>query len=155
MGENLRLIRFYLVLLAIFTVGRWGLSLGGAEYDATHQVFSIVILTNISSAYYAFLTRGFVGGGLKRALALGALLGAVSQVVILLSTAISYMAGMDTFFNAPRALNVEEAIPFGQAMSVRAFGFVVNVVINVIVAALGYAVAAVGPRAGETSAAPR
>jgi hypothetical protein len=144
----MKLIRFYLVLLAIFTLGRWGLSLGGAEYSATHQVFSIVILTNISSAYYAFLTRGFVGGGLKRALTLGALLGAISQVVILVSTAASYILGMETFFNAPRALNVAEAIPFGQAMGARAVGLVVNVVTNVLTAALGYAIAAVGPKAG-------
>ena len=79
MGENLRLIRFYLVLLAIFTVGRWGLSLGGAEYDATHQVFSIVILTNISALYYDFVVRNFAGGGLKRALALGALTAAAED----------------------------------------------------------------------------
>ena len=150
MSENLRLIRFYVVLLAIFTLGRWGLSLGGAEYSATHQVFSIVILTNISSAYYAFLTRGFVGGGLKRALALGALLGAVSQVVILLSTAISYVAGMDTFFNHPRALTVEEVIPFGQAMVTRVFGLVAGVVTNVVSALLGYGIASLtGPKAGE------
>jgi hypothetical protein len=155
MGDNLRLIRFYLVLLAIFTVGRWGLSLGGADYDATHQVFSIVILTNISSAYYALLTRGFVGGGLKRALVVGALLGLVSQVVIFLSTVVSYALGIDSFFNNPRALNVEEVIPFGQAMGVRVFGLVVNVITNVITAALGYAIAGVGPKAGEVSAAPR
>jgi len=155
MSENLRLIRFYLVLLAIFTLGRWGLSLGGADYNATHQVFSIVILTNISSAYYAFLTRGFVGGGLKRALVLGALLGAISQAVIFASTAVSYILGMDTFFNAPRALNVEQAIPFGQAMGARAITFVANVVTNLVTAALGYGIAAVGPKAGEVSAAPQ
>ena len=150
MGENLRLIRFYLALLALFTVGRWGLSMGGAEYDATHQVFSIVILTNISAAYYAFLVRGFAGGGLKRALVIGALLGAISQVVIFGSTAISYMAGMETFFNNPRALNVEEAIPFGEAMGGRAITFVANVVTNTIAALLGYGIAAaVGPKAGE------
>jgi hypothetical protein len=155
MGENLRLIRFYLVLLAIFTVGRWGLSLGGAEYDATHQVFSIVILTNISSAYYALLTRGFVGGGLKRALVVGALLGLVSQVVIFLSTVVSYALGIDSFFTNPRALNVAEAIPFGQAMGVRVFGLVVNVITNVITAALGYAIAGVGPKAGEVPVTPQ
>lgn len=151
MSENLKLIRFYLVLLAIFTVGRWGLSFGGAEYDLTHQVFSIVILTNISSAYYGFITRSFVGGGIKRALVLGALLGAVSQAVIFLSTAVSYIAGIDSFFNEPRALNVTEAIPFGQAMGARTITFVVNVVTNVITGALGYAIAAVGPRAGDAA----
>jgi hypothetical protein len=155
MSENLRVIRFYLVLLAIFTVGRWGLSLGGAKYEDTHQVFSIVILTLISSAYYGLLTRGFVGGGLKRALAIGALLGAASQVVIFLSTAISYILGIDSFFNYPRALNVPEAIPFGQAMVARAITFVVNVVFNVIAAALGYAIAGVGPKAGEVPLTPQ
>lgn len=155
MGENLRLIRFYLVLLAIFTVGRWGLSLGGAKYEDTHQVFSIVILTLISSAYYGLLTRGFVGGGLKRALAIGALMGAASQVVIFLSTAISYILGIDSFFNYPRALNVQEAIPFGQAMVARSITFVANVVLNVIAAALGYAIAGVGPKAGEVPVTPR
>ena len=44
MAENLKLLRFYFVLLAIFTIGRWALSLGGAEYDKTHQIFSLVIL---------------------------------------------------------------------------------------------------------------
>jgi hypothetical protein len=146
MSENLKLIRFYLVLLAVFTIGRWGLSLGGADYNATHQVFSIVILTVISSAYYGHITRNFAGGGLKRALALGALMGAISQVVILVSTALSYILGMDTFFNAARALNAEAAIPFGAAMGARAVGFAVNVVLNVICAALGYAFAAVGPK---------
>jgi hypothetical protein len=144
-GENLRTIRFYLVLLLIFTVGRWALSLGGASYDATHQVFSIVILTNISSAYYGLLTRGFLGGGIKRAITLGALLGVVSQLVILVSTAASYLLGIDSFFNAPRALNVPEAIPFGAAMAARLVGFVANTITNVITAALGYAIAKVGP----------
>ena len=148
--SNMRLIRFYLALLALFTVGRWGLSLGGAEYSATHQVFSIVILTNLSTAYYGWVVRGFAGGGIKRALVIGALLGAISQAVIFLSTAISYVAGMDTFFNHPTALNVEEAIPFGEAMGARVITFVANVVTNAITAALGYGIATLtGPRAGE------
>jgi hypothetical protein len=148
LGENLKAIRFYLVLLAIFTIGRWSLSLGGASYDATHQIFSLVILTNISSAYYGLLTRGFLGGGLKRALVLGALLGLVSQIVIVASTAVSYGLGMDTFFNAPRALNVEATIPFGQAMVTRSVGLVVNVITNVITASIGYGIAKLGPSAG-------
>ena len=148
--SNTHLIRFYLALLALFTVGRWGLSLGGANYDLTHQVFSIVILTNLSTAYYAFVVRGFAGGGLKRAVLIGALLGAISQVVILLSTAASYMAGMETFFNHPTALNATEAVAFGDAMVGRCITFVANVVTNTITAALGYGIASLtGPKAGE------
>jgi len=146
-GENLKAIRFYLVLLAIFTIGRWSLGLAGASYDATHQVFSIVILTIISSLYYGLLTRRFLGGGIVRAITLGALMGISSQIVIFVSTALSYLLGMDTFFNAPRALNVTEAIPFGQAMVARSITFVVNTILNVIAAAIGYSIAAVGPRA--------
>jgi hypothetical protein len=149
MGQNLRVVRFYLVLLAIFTVGRWALSLAGAPYDKTHQVFSIVILTFISSAYYGCLTRNFVGGGLKRALVLGVILGVCSQIVIFASTAISYILGIDSFFTNPRALNVEHAIPFGQAMGARAITFVVNTVFNAIAGAIGYGIAAVGPKSGE------
>jgi len=145
-GENLKTIRFYLVLLAIFTVGRWGLSLSGASYDATHQVFSIVILTFTSSLYYGLLTRGFLGGGIKRAMILGALMGITSQIVILLSTVVSYALGIDSFFTAPRALQAEEAIPLGQALGTRAFGFVVNTVVNAIMGAIGYGIAAVGPK---------
>jgi hypothetical protein len=146
MSENMKLIRFYLVLLAIFTVGRWGLSLAGVDYDKTHQVFSIVILTNISAAYYGLLVRGFVGGGVKRAIVLGASLAVASQVVIFASTALSYLLGMHTFFNDPRALNAEQAVPFGQAMVGRTITFVANIVTNIIAGALGWLIAGVVPR---------
>ena len=146
MSENMKLIRFYLVLLAIFTVGRWGLSLGGANYDKTHQVFSIVILTNISSLYYGLLVRGFVGGGVKRAAVLGATLAVTSQIVIFVSTALSYLLGMDTFFNHPQALNATHALPLGEAMVGRTITFVANVVINSVAGALGWLIAGVGPQ---------
>jgi len=146
MSENMKLLRFYLVLLAIFTVGRWGLSLAGADYDKTHQVFSIVILTNISSLYYGLLVRSFVGGGVKRAIVLGASMAVASQVVIFASTALSYMLGMHTFFNHPRALNAVEAVPFGQAIVGRSITFVANIVTNAITGALGWLIAGVVPR---------
>ena len=146
MAENLKVLRFYFVLLAIFTIGRWALSLGGAEYAATHQVFSLVILTNISVLYYAFITRRFLTGGLKRAVILGVTAAFVPQLVILISTAVSYMAGMDTFWNAPTALNQEATVSLGQAMGIRVGGLVVNCIINAIVACIGYGIAAVVPK---------
>ena len=146
MSENLKLMRFFFVVLGIFTVGRWGLSLAGADYDKTHQVFSIVILTNISTLFYGFLTRTFVGGGVKRALVLAASMAAVAQLVIFGSTVVSYLLGMQTFFNDARALNSPEAVPLGQAMVGRSLGLVVNVVTNLITGALGYAIAGVVPQ---------
>jgi len=146
MSENLKLLRFYFVLLLIFTIGRWGLSLGGVDYAAAHQVFSIVILTSLSAAYYAAFTRAFKGFGIGRGIQLAVIMAIVSQLVILLSTAVSYMAGLETFFNAPRALNVQEAVGFGQAMVIRVQGLVVNTIVGVVSASLGYAIGGVLPR---------
>jgi hypothetical protein len=146
MSENLKLMRFFFVVLGIFTVGRWGLSLAGADYEKTHQIFSIVILTNISTLFYGFITRSFVGGGIKRALVLAASMAVVAQIVIFGSTVVSYLLGMETFFNNARALNAPEAIPLGQAVVGRSVGLVVNVVTNLITGALGYAIAGVVPR---------
>jgi hypothetical protein len=146
MSENLKLMRFYLVLLGIFTVGRWALSLGGADYDKTNQIFSLVILTNISTAYYGFLTRTFVGGGIKRAIVLAASMAVASQILIFGSTVVSYLLGMHTFWNYPRALNVTEPIPFGQAVVARCGSFVANIVTNMITGALGFWIGGVVPK---------
>ena len=70
----------------------------------------------------------------------------VSQLVILISTAVSYMAGMETFWNAPRALNLQEAASLGQAMGIRAGGLIANSILNIVAASLGYAIAAVVPK---------
>ncbi len=108
MSENLRLMRFYFWILAVFTLGRWGLSLGGVEYAKAHQVFSLVTLSLVASAHHAAFARAFAGYRLGRAAGLGALIGFVTQLVIFVSTALSYMLGLDTFFNAPPALNVAQ-----------------------------------------------
>lgn len=146
MTENLKLLRFYFVLLAIFTIGRWGLSVGGVDYAEAHQVFSIVILTVLSAAYYGGFTRAFQGAKLGRAALLGATMAVVSQLVILLSTAVSYLGGMETFFNAPKALNVPEAVGFGQAMGIRLGGLVANTILAAVSGMLGWAIGAVLPR---------
>jgi hypothetical protein len=146
MAENLKLMRFYLVLLALFTVGRWSLSLAGVSYDKAHHVFSIVTLTLIASAHHAAFARAFRGYGIKRALGLGLMIGFVSQLVVWLSTAASYALGLDTFWNAPRALNVEQAIGFGAAMGGRTIGLVANSITSTIAAAIGWAMGGVLPR---------
>ena len=154
MSESLKLLRFFYLLLALFTIGRWGLGLGGAEYEKTHQVFSIVILALVASAHHAAFARRFRGYGVVAAMGLGAAIGIISQLVILLSTALSYGLGLETFFNHPRALNVEGAIPFGQAMGARVGGLVVNTIINAIAAAIGWLMGAVLPKLEQKDAAP-
>jgi len=82
---------------------------------------------------------------------LGVWIGLSSQLVILVSTAASYLLGLDTFFNTPRALNAAEPVAFGAAMAARAGGLVVNTIINAVAAAIGYALGAALPRASTTA----
>ena len=146
MSENLKLMRFYFWLLAVFTIGRWGLSLAHVEYAKAHQVFSLVILALIASAHHAAFARAFSGYSLGRAAGLGATIGLVTQLVIFVSTALSYMLGLETFFNSPAALNVTQPMAFGQAMLTRAGGLVANTILNTIAASIGYAMGGALPK---------
>ena len=139
MGDNLRFMRFYFWLLGLFTIGRFALGFAGVEYAKAHQVFSLVTLALIASAHHAAFARAFQGSDLKRALGLGATIGLTTQIVILVSTILSYALGLQTYFNAPQALNSPTALGFGAALGARAFGLVVNTILNTIAAAIGWA----------------
>ncbi len=149
MAESFRLMRFYLWLLGLFTVGRWALGFAGVEYGKAHQVFSIVTLSLIASAHHAAFARAFKGYGIMRAIGLGAMIGAISQVVIVASTALSYVLGLDTYFNAPQALNSATPLGFGAAMMARVVGLLANTLFNGIAAAIGWAMGAALPRPGQ------
>jgi hypothetical protein len=146
MTDNFRLMRFYFWVLGLFTIGRWALSLAGVEYDKAHQVFSLVTLAFIASAHHAAFARAFEGYSLKRAVGLGMTIGLTTQVVIFLSTALSYGLGLQTYFNAPRALNRTEAVAFGGAMAIRAVGLLAGPIGNGIAAAIGWTLGAAFPR---------
>jgi hypothetical protein len=76
---------------------------------------------------------------------MGVLLGLSAQVVILLSTVVSYALGLDTYFTNPRALNVEAAIPMAQALQRRLGGLVFGPLFDAIAASLGWAAGALLP----------
>jgi hypothetical protein len=143
--ENLRVARFYFVLLGLFTAGRWLQSLVHQDYAKGHQVFSIVTLTFLSSAYFAAFCRKWRGYTLLQAVMLGMMLGLAAQIVIFLSTAASYALGMHTFFNHPRALNVETEISVNEALTIRALGLVRGPIANGVAAFLGWLMGGVLP----------
>ena len=145
MRDTLKVARFYLVLLALFTVGRWAQSLGHVEYAKAHHVFSIVTLTFLSSAFFAAFCRKWRGYTLLQAVMLGMMLGLIAQVVIFASTALSYALGLHTFFNHPTALNVESDLPMGAAMMRRAGGLLAGPISNGIAAMLGWLMGAALP----------
>ena len=145
MNQNLRFLRLFFVLLAIFTVGRWAMSLAQVPYEKGHHVFSIVTLTFLSSAYYAAFARRWRGYGVLAAMGLAFTLAVVSQLAILISTAASDMFGLHTYFNHPTALNLNEAVSSGRALAIRGTGLVVNSVVNAVVGALGWLLGGVLP----------
>jgi hypothetical protein len=59
--------------------------------------------------------------------------------VILVSTAAAYLAGIDSYFNHPAALNRAESVSFGTAMAIRLSGLVGNMLLSAIAGALGWA----------------
>jgi len=138
MRDTLRVARFYFVLLALFTVGRWAQSLGRVEYARGQHVFSIVILTLLASTYFAAFGRRWRGYGLLQSVLLGMTLGLCAQVVIFLSTFISYALDLHTFFNHPTALNTTEPLPMNEAMVRRAFGLLENTLLNGVAAFIGW-----------------
>jgi hypothetical protein len=143
--ENLRVARFYFALLALFTVGRWAQSLGQVEYAKGHHVFSIVTLTLLSSAYFAAFCRKWRGYSFMQAVLLGMTFGLAAQVVIFLSTLLSYVLGLHTFFNHPTALNAEGDLPLREALVRRALGLVAGPVSNGVAAFVGWLMGAALP----------
>ena len=139
MTKHFKLLGFYFWLLGLFTIGRWVLSLNGADYAKTTPVFSLVTLALIASAHHAAFARVFQAYRLKDALVLGATIGVVTQLVVFISTLLSYLLGLTTFWNTPAALNQTADVPFAAAMVARVGGLVVNTILNVIAAAIGFA----------------
>ena len=145
--EYARLARPYFVLLAIFAIGRWLMGTAFAvPYEKGTNVLSIVTLTLFASLFSAAFTRRWLGYRLVQAAGLAMFMALVSQVVVLLSTAASYLLGISSYFNEPMALNRQtDAIGFGAAMGFRAGGLVVNTILNGIIGALGWALGGLVP----------
>jgi hypothetical protein len=142
-----RVARPFLVLLAIFAAGRWLMGTAFAvPYEKGTWFFSIVQLTILASLFSSAYTRRWLGWGLGRAALFAMFLALCSQVVILLSTAASYLLGVASYFNHPTALNqAGAAVGFGDAMGIRMGGLVVNSLVNGIGGALGWALGGLLP----------
>ncbi|HEY7819704.1 MAG TPA: hypothetical protein VIG29_15895, partial [Vicinamibacteria bacterium] len=60
----------------------------------------------------------------------------------------SYLLGAETYFNHPRALNVQEAIPLGRALLIRLGGLLFNPIFASIAALIGWSLGNLIPRDG-------
>jgi hypothetical protein len=139
MANYLRLSRLYLLLLAIVTLGRWYLgNVAHVPYAVATDKLSIVIVTLLSSIFYGAFCRRWLGFGLLQALTLAALLGFMSQIVVLLSTVLSYGLGVDSYFTFPKALNSEVPLTLAEALVRRAGGLLANTVTNAVAGMIGW-----------------
>ena len=146
MSQYFRLSRFYLILLALFTAGRWYAgNVAHAPYEKVTDKLSIVILSLLSSLFYGAFCRRWQGFRVSQAAMMGGVIGVCGQIVIFVSTVAAYLLGIDSYFNNPIALNSTVAVAFGDAVGRRAVTFVVNTVLNAIAGSLGWAMGGVLP----------
>jgi len=148
--EYTRLARPFFVMLGIVAVGRWLMgTVFGVPYATGTSVLSIVTLTLFASLVSAVFLRPWLGWRLPQAAGFAMYMAVVAQLVILLSTAASYLLGIDSYFSNPMALNRQaDAVSFGAAMGFRAGGLVVNTILNGIAGALGWALGGLLPSRG-------
>jgi hypothetical protein len=147
-ADKLKLVQLYWVLLAIFAVGRWALSMQQVPYDRGNPVFSIITLTFLSAAIFAAFARRWRSYRLLEAAILGAVIGFSAQVVIFVSTWASYSLGIDSYFTHPLALNAPSgttSVAMADALTTRAQALVVGPIVVGIAASIGWMLGAVLP----------
>lgn len=149
MREKLDFDKLPIVLFIIFFIGRLalGAALGvnKASYDLANRLFSMVILQVHVALLWGAVGRRYRGYGIGGSVVAVVLIVLVSQLLIFIGTAGSYLAGANTFFNYPEALNQPAAIGFGQAMTARTITLVANCIIGAIVGAIGWALGGLIP----------
>ena len=154
MKEKIQYVRLPILLLVLFFIGRLafgaGLGVRRETYDVANRVFSMVVLQVHIGLLWGAVGRRYRGYGIGGSMTAVVLAVLVSQILIFGATAVSYLAGVDTFFNYPAALNQTEAVSFGLAMASRAGALVVNCIFGAIAGAIGWALGGLLP-----SEAPR
>ena len=131
----------------IVAIGRWLIGTAFAvPYEKGTNYLSIVWLTLFASLFSAMFTRRWLDWRLPRAAGFTMFQALVSQVVILLLTALSYGLGISSYFNEPLAVSGRVApLGFAAALGFRAVGLVVNTILNGITGALGWALGGLLP----------
>jgi hypothetical protein len=149
--EYTRLARPFFVMLAIVAVGRWLMgTVFHVPYAAGTNALSIVTLTLFSSLLSGAFLRRWLAFRLSQAAGFAMYMAVAAQLVILVSTAASYLLGIESYFNNPMALNRQtDPISFGAAMGFRAGGLVVNTLLNGIAGSLGWALGGLLPAQGK------
>ena len=137
-GSVVRFVRMPMLLLVIWAVARFSLGLAGVPYAPRgNAMFSVLGLTIISCLYYGALSKRIGGFDWKGTLLIGVVIGLFGQILIFLSTLISYLGGLNTYFVHWDALNVPEGtvVPMTSAMLIRLQGMIFGTFLTPVVCA--------------------
>ena len=149
MKEKLAFVRLPILLFVLFFVGRlvMGAAMGVSKesYDLSNRLFSMVILQVHVALLWGAVGRRYRGYGIGGSITAAVLAVIASQILIFLGTAGSYLAGVNTFFTFPEALNQTAAIGFGAAMGARTVTFIANCAFGAILGAIGWALGGLLP----------
>ena len=149
MSEKLQFIRLPILLFVIFFLGRLAIgAISGVSkqsYDLANRLFSMVILEVHVGLLWGAVGKRYRNYGVGGSITAVVLAVVVSQILIFAGTAFSYLAGIQTLFNYPEALNQSAAVPFGMAMALRTGSFIANCVIGAIAGAIGWALGGLVP----------
>jgi hypothetical protein len=146
MGSYIRRVRFAILFLVLFAIGRFILGARGVPYASGTNIFSIVTFAYLGSLFYGAVSRPLWGFRLPQAMMLGAAIGFTAQAIIFLSTLFSYLAATETYFNHPTALNVEQSIPMVRALGTRGLGLVIGTIASSVAALIGWALGGLVPK---------
>ena len=142
MKEKLAFVRLPLLLVLVFFAGRvlMGAALGANKttYDLSNRIFSMVILQVHVALLWSAVGRRYRSYSLGGSITAVLIVTIVSQILIFAGTALSYLAGADTLFNFPEALNAAAPVPFGEALVRRTATFIGNCILTAIIAAIGW-----------------
>ncbi len=138
MGSYFGRVRFAILFVVLFAIGRLVLGATGMPFAQGTHLFSIVTFSLFASLFFGAFSRQLWGFRFHQAMMLGVAIGLSGQILIFLATLGSYLAGTQTYFNDPAALNVPEAIPLGQALVARLIGIAINPILNSIAALIGW-----------------
>lgn len=145
----LRFVRLPLLLILLFTIGRFILGARGFPYAPRgNAVFSIVGLTFISSFYWGALSGRVGGFSWLGAALVGVALGLFSQILIFSATALSYALDIKTsYFMHWDALNLPEGTvaSMGDALKTRAGGILFGPITAGVIALIGRALGGLAP----------
>ena len=151
MREKLYFVRLPLLLVALCFVGRLTLGAAGASYEVGNRLFSMVILQTHLALLWAAVGRRYRGYRLGEGVQTAVTIVLVSQILVWTATAISYLAGINTFFNYPVAITGSpEPVSFGTAMAARAGGLVANCIAGAALGAIGWSLAGLIPAVGNS-----